>query len=157
MVKWLPYHNDHSHIAVMPCHHCHITITTAPSLYRHIAKSPSPCHNPLLPYSMFPYHHYHIAVSLYCLITIDRPHHNTLLPYHHRHIAIWPSHIAISPSPYCHVTFIIWAYHHHCIAYCHTTITIAIPQSQCRHITYFHVTILPYHQILPSRYRYVIT
>ena len=97
MVKWLPYHNDHSHIAMSPLpyhnHHstfivspyCQITITIPQSLIAIFYVSISP-----LSYCC-------IAVSLYCPITIDRHQHITLLPYHHCHMAI----------PYCHITITI--------------------------------------------------
>ena len=159
MVKWLPYHNDHSHIAVMPCHHCHITFTIAPSLYRHIAKSPSPYHNPLLPYSMFPDHHYHIVVSPNPHIAIFPHHHISPSPYYlitispspYCHMAIPYCNITITILPYCHVTFIIWPYHHCISQLYHITIIVlhfAISPSPLpyrnHHVAISHISMSPY-------------
>ena len=97
MVKWLPYHNDHSHIAMspLPYHNHHSTFIVSP--YCQITIT--------IPQSLIAIFYGSISPLSYCCIAI--------LPHHHRSPSAYYL-ITMSPSPYCHMA----------IPYCHITITI---------------------------------
>ena len=138
-------------IAILPYCHVTIAISQSPQHLHCIAILPNHHHHTTISYCHILCFHITIIILLYRYITpsrtIDRHHHNTLLPYHHRHIAIWPSHIAISLSPYCHVTCIIWAYHNNHITIIVLHIAISSPSPspyRNHHVAISHISMSPY-------------